>query len=119
MLVWKIWYEGGATFTSAAGRPQDSPKFGVLAICQADENHGHLVLSGGEFYVFRDDLQEWLHVDNFGLHDQLIHYADDINTVRAGRFTTNQEFKSALSAALNDPEMPRRNALPAAGRKAG
>jgi hypothetical protein len=116
-MQWKIWYEGGSTFSSDQGSPQDSPKFGVLAITQADGMHGQLTLSGGEFYVYRDDVAEWYHCDTFGTFDQLIHYAHCISCIRPGRFTTNQEFNDIQSAAINDKELPKFSTYPAKGRK--
>lgn len=110
LVDWIVWYADGSTFTSAQGEPKDSPKFGVIAVAQADAWLGHEVMTG-EWYVYRADVRKWFFCDSFGVKDQMIHFGHVIGAVRPGRFVTNDEYAAILKTTFDDPRLPRRSAL--------
>jgi hypothetical protein len=61
-------------------------------------------MSGKDFYVFHNG--EWLGLDLFGVIDHFMHRG----LLKSGRTITNDEFRSLMTQAIADREMPRKSA---------
>ena len=107
--VWRIWYEGGSSFSDLDGDPWDSPGWGVLVIMNRDPDSGRRAQSMSDFYLWRWDLGRWVGADFVGLLDYLAHYKGPC-CVRMGRTVPNTEFQRVLELAEADPEFPIRSA---------
>lgn len=92
--VWRLVYEDGSTFTSEQGKPNDSPKTGSIFVQQRGVNGADIVGEGAKAIIYREDKGGWMPVyDEFGLMDQLMHFAPVISCVRPGRQMWTPEFK--------------------------
>ena len=101
VIRWRLYYEGGTTFDDGDGKPGESPVWGVVALAQPGSDPP--VQVNGDYYLYRDDLQEWMIVgDALGLVDNLAHYADRISAVRAGRWIPTRPFKKIWERARAD-----------------
>jgi len=139
-MLWKIFYGDGSTYSSDHGSAKDAPALNLQAIMFADEKVGRMILRGGDFYLYLDDV--WLSVDIFGMLDQMIDVfrlvqrdegrwwfrktKDDewkltdhltvflqiIGTglVKAGRNIPREQFEEIVARALHDPDFPRKSA---------
>lgn len=104
--VWKVWYDGGSTFSSADGPPENAPKRGVQAIACADAECGRYICRSNDFYIWSvyDGQPGWQGVDYFGLWDYLQEPGAKI--VLFGRTIGNAEYRQTLNRVMNDPELP-------------
>lgn len=87
-MEWVIYYADGTKFTSGDGFPEDSPKWGVVAIGQMVGTSAMPL--GGDYFTYRG---RWYNHDLVGLVDQLTHYAKDIQAVRIGRYINDPQYK--------------------------
>lgn len=106
MIHWKIYYVGGATFSSNDGEPWQAPRLGVLAIVSFEPDNGREILARKEFYWW--DGSHWFGGDNFGLWDHLIRA--DRQCALAGRYVANAAYVEVIQYAINDPDFPPKTA---------
>jgi hypothetical protein len=86
-------YEGGSTFSSDQGRPEDTPCWGIVVIAQkVGAAYDNVLCSGVPWYVFRWDLGFWMELDTIGFHDALLNSVQHISVVRPGRYTRTTDF---------------------------
>lgn len=108
--MFRIFYGDGATFT---GSPEDAPAHDVQAIVQPDQrkgtgNVGTVVLSGWDWYYWREDLGEWWGSDLHGLLDQLLS-RQPVNHVCQGRHCPSDRYREIINAAKKTAEAHRHN----------
>lgn len=99
MLLWRVFYGDGSTFSNEDGTPAEAPPVNVQAIAQAaDPGIGRRICSRFDFYWF--DRQEWHGSDLFGLFDYLQRVSPSI--VKFGRVLPRLEFEAILNRAVTD-----------------
>jgi len=107
-MKWKIYYGNGTTFCDEEGAPIEAPIHGVACIVCANKDHGRIMLQGWDWYYFKED--DWWGSDDFGLLDQMMHYAPLITALKQGRTYKNSVFEEILKQATFDLYVPKRTA---------
>ena len=122
-MDWKIFYEGGFSFSSGDGQPEEAPIWNVQVIVMPHIESGRRVRCLFDYYVWWGD--RWEGVDLTGVMDFLIERGEysleeeigDVEfrkrafatgRVKAGRTIEKEEFYSLYRAADRDPEFPKR-----------
>lgn len=103
MTAFRVYYEGGATYD---GDPWGAPGLGVLVIVESDPDHGRRLVTGGDYYVWREE--RWWSVDWIGMIDYLLQPGP--RKVLIGRITTNEIYRDTYIRADSDPDFPARTA---------
>lgn len=103
---WKVYYSDGSTYSDLDGGPEQAPKTGVAILLQENPVVGHKIEYGLDFYCFWGT--HWRASDNFGLWDYLSQ--PGYKVVLFGRWVNNDEFKSLVDKANNDPDIPKKSA---------
>ena len=105
-MKWKVWYDGGLTFSSDDGPPTRAPKRGVQAIACADREAGRVICRSSDFYIWSvfDGQSGWQGVDMFGLFDYLSEPGAKV--VLFGRTIGNVEYRQLLNRIVDDPDLP-------------
>lgn len=98
-MTWRIYYAGGATFSSDDGSPQDAPPWGVLCAIMQHELGGKYLLGGCDYYWHDGD--GWLGGNLIGLIDRL---AIGPVVVRMGRMVDIAEYEATIQRAREDPD---------------
>lgn len=101
MTDFRIYYDGGETYS---GDPFNAPAFGVLVIVQRNETHLKRLVSGGDYFVWRDG--EWYSCDYIGMVDYL--QQPGPKRVLFGRMVDREYFYSIARKAEKDPDFPER-----------
>jgi hypothetical protein len=101
--MYRIYYDDGKTYS---GKPFDAPALGVVVIVEKDAEHGRRIVSGGDYFVYRDD--RWFAVDFIGMLDYLIQ--PGAKRVLIGRMISNERWNQIYNAAENDTDFPARTA---------
>mgnify|MGYP001822894045 CR=1 FL=1 len=111
----KIWYDDGSTYSD--GPPELAPKRGVQVIAQSDKDCGRTICRSDDFYVYQeyDGVWSFQGVDQFGLYDYLIE--PGYKLVLFGRTIGNDEYRSILQCAVNDPDLPAKTSWQADERR--
>lgn len=99
----RIYYAGGTWYDGPAF---NAPALGVLVIVERDSEHGHRLVTGGDYYTWHSG--RWWACDLFGLYDYLIYCAP--SKVLFGRMVTNEEYRRVYNMADSDVEFPNRTA---------
>lgn len=95
--MWRIYYDGGATFSSEDGSPFDAPAWGVLVILDKEqEREYHNPVHQRDYYLHVDG--GWVGVDFTGLLDRLT----AMGIVKVGRTVHEAEYMRAIEAAIRD-----------------
>jgi hypothetical protein len=108
MIRWRIWYEGGATFSDLDGIAFDAPARGVQAIAQAEPSVGRQINAHRDFYWWRPEKGQWFGGDIFGLWDYLVEPGP--KKVIFGRSVKNEEYDAVIKRVLADPDLPAKTA---------
>lgn len=95
--MWKIYYED-EVFSSDDGDKKDAPARGVQAIIQDSKEVGVHVVTGGDYYIWREKSQRWVSVDIFGLFDFLI----ETGLVKFGRTISRDEYLEIMKEVMED-----------------
>lgn len=103
---WRIRYADRPPYSDLDGPPEDAPGLGVLAVTQADPEHGRYVLAGDSYFWWEDG--RWWSGDLLGCWDYLARPGP--RKVAFGRQVTNDRYTQALRDADHDPEFPARTA---------
>jgi hypothetical protein len=98
-LNWRIYYDDREPFD---GDAFETPALGVLVIVEKDVEHGRRIVSGGDYYVFKED--RWFAVDFIGMVDYLIQPGP--KRVLIGRMVSNERWNEVYSKAYNDEDFP-------------
>jgi hypothetical protein len=70
MIRWKVFYEGGKTFSSEDGDVTEAPTRGAQVIVQDQKCNGAEFLTGDDYYGWNKG--RWQGYDLFGLYDYLL-----------------------------------------------
>jgi hypothetical protein len=108
--MFRIYYADGSTFD---GDPFEAPGLGVLLIVERDIEHGRRIVSGGDYFVWRDS--RWFSADQIGMLDYLLQPGP--RKVIVGRMVDNETYRNVYIAADSDPEFPTRTAYHVFERK--
>jgi len=101
MLLWRIYYGDGSTFSNEDGDVSQAPALDVQAIVVRHPRVGRIIVTMAHYYWYEDG--EWQGgMDLFGLFDFLMRSG----LVKFGRTVSNEEFEAAFQKALNDPDFP-------------
>lgn len=92
-----IYYSDGEIYK---GGVKDTPTRDVQAIVQPCENVGWAMQHTTDYYVWRDDLDEWRGTDIFGLWDYLAR--SGWKKVLFGRTLSTEDFNSIYQQAKRD-----------------
>ena len=103
MPLYRVYYDDKPCYD---GDPFYAPAFGVVAIVQRNKAHGRKVTSNFDFYVWKDDLQEWMGCDMFGMIDYL--NIPGPKRVLIGRMIEKERFYKIVKQANEDPDFPDR-----------
>ena len=106
-MMWKIYYDGGGTYSDEDGAPEDAPGVGVLVISETDADAGRRLIHGKDYFVWQDG--DWLECDRVGLFDYL-YCQRGWRKVLAGRIVTNAAFQQAYQRAYHDDGLPAKTA---------
>lgn len=101
MIKWRIYYDDGSTFDNTNGEPSDAQGYGIIAIVEADDAMGRVVLNGWDWYYH--DGQNWWGADIHGLLDRLCHNLPTFG-VKQGRMVSADTWKDTLDRAVTDPD---------------
>ena len=106
-MNWRIYYDT-QTFDSTDGSPNEAPSYGVICVVQPDKSVGRVIVQRWDYYVFRQG--EWYghHLD--GLLYELLHHADEIEAVKAGRTIETELYEEICQQANNDKDFPVKSA---------
>ena len=106
MLLWRIYYADGSTFSNEDGPWVDAPADGVVCVNFADEDYGKFTLNGLNFYYSQD-----------GAPDEIAH-TNDINPqlrarcpwLKHGLGVPREKWKDILMRAVYDEDFgPRKS----------
>ena len=95
--------EGYKTYV---GDPFNAPALGVIAIVQKNKAHGRRVTSNFDYFVWKDDLQEWMGCDIAGMFQYLTLLGP--KRVLLGEMIEKERFYKILKIANEDPDFPPR-----------
>ncbi|MCR4307920.1 MAG: hypothetical protein NUV80_05130, partial [Candidatus Berkelbacteria bacterium] len=87
-LMTTLYYADGTTYQ---GKPEDSPKWGLVAIGRPDDVLGVGVLAG-DYFAFHDD--RWWNHDLIGLIDTLVN--SQVSVLRVGRYVGEEQFRELV-----------------------
>jgi hypothetical protein len=107
-MRWAIYYANGDRVTDSDQKPEDVPTRGVIAIGQAHDRAGRIILSKHDYYWWTDH-DQWFGGDIFGLWDYLC--TPGWKRVLFGRSVTDGTFETIMTQATDDDYLP-----PKAGR---
>lgn len=88
------------------GDPFRAPALGVLAIVQRNQAHGRKLTSNFDYYVWKDNLQEWMGCDYAGMIDYLTLLG--AKRILVGRMIPKEKFYKIVKIANEDPDFPER-----------
>jgi hypothetical protein len=96
----RIYYDDGSVFT---GNAIKAMPYGIICIVIPDKIVGRYILHSKDFYIHFVN-GEWLGVDWFGLLDNFLHRAKDIDATLAGRTVGNQTYRRIFNQAVEDAD---------------
>jgi hypothetical protein len=101
-LLWRIYYDGGATFSNLDGRFEDAPVEGVLGIVLADETVGRRLVYGRDYYFILPD-------GTIADTDNIDTFLRTLGIIKFGRWTGNKPWSDALRRMMTDGGFPPKN----------
>lgn len=102
-LKWRIWYADGTHFDSSMGEPEDAPFDNVVCITTDDPEHygpGRYIHKGMDYYVWDEDYNRWVGVDEIGLIMWLIR----TGKVKFGRMIPGGKYRDIIYRACHDKD---------------
>lgn len=108
MVLWRIYYDDGSVFDSTMGEPEDAYGHGIIAITEASEDLGRVILNGWNWYYY--DGKNWWGADVHGLLDRLCAHLP-VYAVCQGRMTSSDNWKDTLDRAVTDPDFSPKSAV--------
>jgi hypothetical protein len=107
-LLWRIYYDGGYTYSNLDGPVEDAPGYGVLVIQYVDQATGVGRMRGFDFYVW--DGEEWFGHDLWGLLERLFNRKQTpMVAAFAGRSVSEIDFQTVWKVARHDKEFPEKS----------
>jgi len=106
---WIVYYEGGDTFTSLDGGPEDAPRLGVQLVAVKDQEVGRKFVYRGDFYWWSAH-HGWLAGDYFGFIDYMLQPGSG-KVMLLGRVLPDAAFQSIYKQALEDDRLPSKSAV--------
>ena len=102
MIEWRIYYDGGSTFDSSQGEPDDAPAWGVLVVLQraADRRMVDILI---EANYYSHDGERWQRHDKIGLLDRLVNRVP-FSGLLVGRYVSDELWIRTLRLARNDED---------------
>lgn len=103
-LKWKLWYEGGTSFSNLDGAPEDAPVDGIQCVSQLEDVWGEKSVSttaGGDFYIYDYDDDYWYRSDLYGLFARLKEKPLKL-VVRFGKYIPLMGFETVRELARDD-----------------
>lgn len=98
-MLWCVWLADGTTFESAQGKPADVPMQPRIVCIAQETNAWGPVLTNGDWYLYRDDLQCWTEHTDMGALLEMTDHADMISVCRAGKYLDRAAFKAYWAEA--------------------
>jgi hypothetical protein len=95
VINWRIFYDGSEWYDSNDGGPETAPARGVQVIVQDHREHRAEIVTGGDYYVWRDE--RWWATDIIGLWDYLC--MDGWKRVLFGRMIVQDEYNAVVKEA--------------------
>jgi hypothetical protein len=105
-IRWRLYYDDGSTYDNGCGLPEDAPKYGALVVGQVSRTDGWRTHRGGDFFVYRSDLDQWLPADIHGLVDHCLFFCRQVRAVVKGRYVTDERYNAIKRLAVIDPDLP-------------
>ena len=105
---WRIWYEGGSSYSNLDGSPFDAPPDGVMVIAVRAPAIGRQLFANRDYYWWDTIESFWFGGDIFGLYDYLRRPGP--RKVLFGRMVRNEEYQLCAQLALDDPSLPVKSA---------
>jgi len=108
-MKFRVYYADGATFEGDFSSINSLPKWGVVAIVQADKEHGRKIISGGDYYVYElEDDFGWVACDKESVYYyREMGYPKDL----IGVMVSTKKWTRIMKAAHNDPGFKTQTAL--------
>ena len=94
LTKWTVWYDDGATHSSADGTPESAPLDGVQAITEHFENGTSEIHEGHDYYYWTGDC--WAYGNLASLERWL---RRELPNLKFGRFTSNAVHLKAVEEA--------------------
>jgi hypothetical protein len=108
LMLWRIFYTDGSTYSNTDGSPYDAPPDGVQVIVKSDKDNGRFLVAQRDYYWFDHRRQQWFGGDIGGFWQHL--RKPGPAKVLFGEFVTNEEYQACVSAALADPDFQPKSA---------
>lgn len=114
-MLWRVYYDDGATFSDADGPVESAPCDGVIVIVQADRDVGRELLHRKHFYYW--ERGKWWPCGDilapgdgqYGLYDYL--RRPGWKKIVSGRNVEHSTFSRLFEIARTDPDFPLKSAL--------
>ena len=108
-LRWRVYFGNGSTFSDQDGSPYDAPRLNVMCVVGADPQVGRYMVSDKDAYWWVTLHGRWFGGDRRGEWDYLAFHPGPC-VVLYGRAVADEEYNSAIAAALTDPDFPQKSA---------
>lgn len=121
MLLWRIFYSDGRTFSNEDGSAKEAPDEGVICIVYPDELVGRVIMHGWDWYYWVDEhdpwvgpetiyeeINQWWGSDKSGVDDRKRNGLA-IKHVKQGRTATNTRYSFIMGMADKDPDFPHKS----------
>lgn len=102
-VLWRVYLADESVFDSTMGGPDDVPRHPrVVCLSQWGNPNFRAVLTNGDWYAWREDLQCWTQHDDMGMLLEFIDHAPVIGAVRAAKYCDDPTFKALWARARAD-----------------
>lgn len=99
MILWRIYYGDGATYSNEDGEPQNAPAGGVMCIAWYDEDRRRRLAHNSDYYIYAGE-GRWYGCDAAGFWQYMAETGYKI--VKLGRMIGDRAFREIMSKAMND-----------------
>ena len=98
-MIWQVWLADGTIFGSEHWSPGDVPRH-PRTVCIAQKDGVWLAcLTGGDWYLYRDDLGCWTEHTDMGALMEMMDHAPDIGACLAGKYIDLATIKAMWAEA--------------------
>lgn len=103
MIEWRIYLADGSTFDNTQGEPDDVPRSPrVVCVAQWKNPNFQPVLTNGDWYLHRTDLDCWTQHTDMGALLEMVDHSEAIDATRAGAYVDDPTFKALWAQARAD-----------------
>lgn len=99
MVIWRIYYGDGSTYSDTDGSPEKAPCGGVQCVAWYDEDKRRRLAHGQDYYIYDGD-GRWFGCDAAGFWQYM--GETGFKVVKFGRMIADGKFRSVMSKAMND-----------------